>query len=204
MTESLLELIPVYGVWLMLAVTFFSCLALPVPASIVMLTAGGLAASGDLVVWQVACGALAGAVLGDQAGYAIGRRGGRALLARLGDTPSRATLIAKATGLLQTRGMVGVFLSRWLFSPLGPWLNFAGGAAAMPWRRFTLAGISGEVVWVVLYVGLGFVFADRIVALSQIGGMLTGALAAGVLAVALGLLLRRSLRDWRNAQTATA
>ena len=26
------------------------------------------------------------------------------------------------------------FLSRWLFSPLGPYVNFLGGATGLPWR----------------------------------------------------------------------
>jgi len=195
MTEQLLALIPVYGFWLLLGVTFLSCLALPIPASIVMLTAGGLSASGDLGLWQAASGALIGAVLGDQTGFALGRSGGTALIGRLRANPSRAPLIDRATGLLQTRGMLGVFLSRWLFSPLGPWLNFASGAAAMSWPRFTLAGISGEVVWVTLYVGLGFGFADSIAALSQIGGALSGVLAAGLLTIGLGYVLHRATHD---------
>ncbi|NCO87518.1 MAG: DedA family protein [Rhodobacterales bacterium] len=193
MTEQLLELIPVYGVWLMFGVTFFSCLALPVPASIVMLTAGGLAASGDLAIDEVALGAFVGAVIGDQAGYALGRRGAERLIARLRARPARAAVIDRAFTLLQRRGRLGVFLSRWLFSPLGPWINFAAGASAMPWRAFTLAGLAGETVWVGLYVGLGYGFADRVVALSQIGGTLTGALAAGAVALALGLSLHRTM-----------
>ncbi len=67
----------------------------------------------------------------------------------------RAALMGKATGYLRDRGALAVFLSRWLFSPLGPYVNFAGGAARLDWGRFTWAGIAGETVWVALYVGLG-------------------------------------------------
>ena len=42
MTDWLLALVPQYGLWLLFFVTLFSCLALPLPASIMMLTAGGL------------------------------------------------------------------------------------------------------------------------------------------------------------------
>lgn len=59
-------------------VSFLSCLALPVPASVVMLAAGALASAGDLALAPVALGALAGAVPGDQAGIFWGawrRRG---------------------------------------------------------------------------------------------------------------------------------
>ena len=50
MTDWLLALVPQYGLWLLAATTFFSCLALPFPASIMMLTAGGFVAAGDLAL----------------------------------------------------------------------------------------------------------------------------------------------------------
>ena len=72
MTDWFLGLVPVYGLWLIALVTFASCLALPMPASVVMLAAGGFAASGDLVLWQVIAAALSGAVMGDQFGFLVG------------------------------------------------------------------------------------------------------------------------------------
>ena len=46
MTDWLLALVPQYGLWLLAATTFCSCLALPFPASILMMTAGGFVAAG--------------------------------------------------------------------------------------------------------------------------------------------------------------
>ncbi len=88
MSDWVIALVPTYGLWLMAVVTFLSCLALPVPCSLVMLTAGGFAAAGDLVLWQVAAAALVGAVMGDQTGYGIGRKGGAPLLSRMGSDPA--------------------------------------------------------------------------------------------------------------------
>ena len=48
MTEWLLGLVPQYGMYLLAVCTFASCLALPIPASMLMLAAGGFVASGDL------------------------------------------------------------------------------------------------------------------------------------------------------------
>ena len=42
MTDWLLALVPTYGLWLLAAATFLSCLAIPIPVSILMLAAGGL------------------------------------------------------------------------------------------------------------------------------------------------------------------
>ena len=69
MTDWLLALVPQYGVWLLVACTFLSCLGLPIPASILMLTAGGFVAAGDLSLTGNVAAALGGAVAGDQAGY---------------------------------------------------------------------------------------------------------------------------------------
>lgn len=193
MTESLLSLIPVYGLWLVAAITFLSCLALPVPSSLIMLAAGSFVASGDLALLPTLAAAFLGAALGDQAGFALGRKGGRALLRRLRAKPARGPLIDRAEALMVRRGALGVFLSRWLFSPLGPWINFAAGATGLAWLRFTLAGLAGEAVWVGLYVGTGVFFAGHITAASQLLGSSLGVIAAGTATVALGLWLRWAL-----------
>lgn len=194
MTEWLLPLVPLWGLWLVAGTTFLSCLALPVPASLVMLAAGGFAAAGDLVLWQVVGAAFGGAVAGDHAGFILGRRAGGPILDRLARRPGRSAAIAHARSHVRDRGTAAVFLSRWLLSPLGPYVNLAGGAAGLPLRRFTPPDLAGEAIWVAVYTGLGYIFADRIVALGAVLGNASGALAAGAVALALGLRLRQALR----------
>ena len=169
--------------------TFLSCLAVPVPTSLMMLAGGAFAASGDLDLWAVALAAWAGAVLGDQAGYLIGRTGGTPLIERVGRSPQAAEPVARATTFLRRRGGGAVFLSRWLFSPLGPYVNFLGGAGGVRWSVFTLWSGAGEAVWVVVYVALGFAFASRIDAIASLSGNLVGLLAAGAVAALLAWLL---------------
>jgi len=82
-----------------------------------------------------------------------------------------------------------VFFSRWLVSPLGPYVNFLSGGTRVNWLTFTLWDIAGEAVWVGLYVGLGFAFSDQLEAVGQILGNLSGALAAGLVTFALGWML---------------
>lgn len=193
MTETVLALVPSYGLLLVALGTFFSCLALPVPSSLIMLSAGGFAAAGDLVLWQVGATALIGAIAGDQMGYLIGRYAAQHLRGRV-LSARRAALMARAEAKLHQNAAMAVFFSRWLVSPLGPYVNFAGGAARIDWRGFTRAGAAGEVVWVTLYVGLGAAFADDIVALADMLGNASGLIAAGVVAGALALWLRAALR----------
>jgi membrane-associated protein len=192
-SDWLLSAVPAYGPSLVAAVTFLSCLALPVPASLLMLAAGGFAAAGDLALWQVAGGALLGAVAGDQTGYWAARRGGAPLLDRVA-SGARAATFQRARALVAAKGTVAVFLTRWLLSPLGPYANLISGATRLDWMRFTLAGVAGESVWVGLYTGAGFAFGDNLQAATDFAGSILGFLAAGAVALALGLWLRAAAK----------
>lgn len=198
MIDTLIGLVPDHGPWIVTLATYLSCLAVPVPTSLIMLSAGAFTAAGDLSLTVTVLGALAGAVAGDQTGFAIGRRGG-GLLARIAARPGRrrATL-ERAQRLVERWGGLGVFLSRWLLSPLGPYVNFVTGAAGMSWARFTLFGTAGEAVWVGLYIGLGHAFAGQIEAVAELAGNLSGFLAAGALTLGLGLWLRAAMRAERR------
>jgi membrane-associated protein len=190
-TESLLALVPVYGSALVGLITFAACMALPVPASLAMLAGGAFAATGDLSLPAVTGAALAGAVLGDQMGWVLGRSGA-GWLARATARPSRARLLARARKQLDGNAFATVYLSRWLFSPLGPWVNLTAGAMRLDWRRFTLGSVTGEATWVALYVGLGWGFAAQVDRL----GSLMGSLAGFAAALGIAGLLARAL--WRH------
>lgn len=75
MTDTLLALVPEHGALVLFIATFLSCLAVPIPSSLLMLAAGAFVASGDLAALPVAVAALSGAILGDQVGYGIGHSG---------------------------------------------------------------------------------------------------------------------------------
>ena len=197
MTDWLLALVPTYGLWLIAVTTFGSCLAVPFPASIIMLAAGGFAASGDLVLWQVVAAAVGGAVLGDQVGYGAGLLGGARILDRVAQSPTRAGVIAKAQAVMDRRGGIAVFLTRWLFSPLGPYVNLISGSMRHSWARFTFWGVAGEAVWCGLYSVMGSAFGGNLEAASAMLGNILGLLAAGTAVLGLGwwlLVLSRKER----------
>lgn len=194
MSQTIFSLVTDWGALVIFASAFLSCLALPIPTSLMMLTGGAFVASGDLALWQVALAAWSGAVLGDQAGYWIGRTGGTPLTARLARAPARAAVLARAKALVDRRGGLGVFLSTWAVAPLGPWVNFIAGATGLGWGRFTLADILGEVVWIVLYIGLGYIFAANIAVVADVMGDVVGLVVALVVALAAGLWISAVLK----------
>ena len=189
MTDWLLALVPQYGLWLLAVTTFLSCLALPIPASILMLTAGGFAAAGELDLWQALGAAATGAIMGDQIGFGLGRSLGKTVLKRLGRDRGRDRLLAKARALLKRRGVAAVFLSRWLVSPLGPYINLVAGSTGLGWLRFTLSSVPGEALWAGLYVGAGFALGGNIHAASDMLGSILGMIGGAAAVLILGYWL---------------
>jgi membrane-associated protein len=192
MSDLVLTLAADYGVPLLFCVTFLSCLALPVPSSLLMLASGGFAATGDLSLPVVAAAAFFGAVIGDNLGYWIARGLGTRLTDWLAKRPKRAAVRQRAEEYMAKWGGSSVFFSCWLVAPLGPTMNYVSGLSRFSWPRFALWGMAGEVVWVSIYVGLGYLFADNLTAISDLLGNISGFLAALVVAIGLGIWLVRT------------
>jgi len=189
MSDAVLALVADYGLLIVFCVTFASCLALPVPSSILMLTSGGFAATGDLVLIQVFAAAFFGAILGDNTGYWIARSAGSRLSDWLAAHPKRAALRLRSEAYMTKWGGSSVFFSCWLVAPLGPYVNYVSGLTNFNWMRFALWGMMGEIVWVGLFFGLGYSFADNLSAVATLLANGSGFITAFGLAIALGYWL---------------
>lgn len=200
MIDTILGLVPSYGAYLVALCVALSCLAVPLPSSMLVLAAGGFAASGDLDLWQVGLGAFAGFVIGDQIAYQIGKRGGIAVKARLAKGPKRAAMIGKAESFVDRHGSWAVLASRTIVSPLGPYVGFVGAAAGMTWMRFTFPAVFGAANWSAGYAGLGYAFADRIADIANLLGNLAGAIMALALVVGSGIWLFKIAKARQLAQ----
>lgn len=191
MTDLFFSLVASWGLIVIGLSAYFSCLAIPVPTFAVMLAGGAFAAAGDLILWQVITVAYVAAIAGDQTGFYLGRMGGRWLDAQLATRPNRAALFARASDVVQRWGGLGVFFSTWAAAPLGPWVNFAAGAARLNRWRFTLWDAAGEAIWVSGYVTLGYLFGTRLDALTALTADWGGLATAACLAIAAGIGLIR-------------
>ena len=194
MTDWMLALVADWGATALAIVTFLSCLAIPVPSSMMMLAAGAFAASGDLELLSAASAALFGAVTGDQTGYQLGRLGYQRSESWLKQNQTRAAVLERARVSVHKRGAVAVFLSRWMFSVLGPYVNLLAGGAGMGWVRFTTAGVLGECVWVLVYIGLGYLAGGSITEIGAALSNASGLMASLALTVGLGWILLRRRR----------
>lgn len=192
MTETLLTLVADYGALSVFLVCLVGCIGVPIPASLALITAGALGASGDIDLAVAAAAGLAGAVTGDQAGYWIGTRFGPALRS-WAERRGRTRALGPARRLADRYGESSVFLSRWLVSAVGPVINLAAGALGQPWRRFSVFAGSGRAIWVAIYVGLGFAFSGSIRAVAAFAAEV-GAVVAGIAVVIVGVLVVRNRR----------
>ena len=198
MTDILLALIPTYGLWLIMGAVVLSCLALPVPASLLVMAGGGFAAAGDLILWQVIAASLSGMILGDQMAFWIARRAGPSLTTRAKGSKRLAMSVQRAENMFEERGATGVFLSRTIFSPIGPYMSYLSGALGLAWLAFTLAAASGGIIWAGGYAFLGYQFADQIVHLSGMLSKFFGVVLAGAFMLFTGRKLWRAYRLERD------
>jgi len=185
-TDQVLGALLLYGLPVLFGVILICSVGIPFPVSLMLVAAGSFVQQGDMKLWQVITVASVAAIAGDQVGYALARWGGRRLIGRVSRRLGVEAQIKKAEALTKRWSGAGIFVSRWLVTALGPWVNVTSGIAGYPWQRFLLWDVLGEVLWVVLYVTLGYVFSDRVQAMAEILGNLAWVAVGLIVAVILG------------------
>ena len=184
-----------YGLPVLFGVILVASLGVPLPATLLLLTAGAAAAHGALNVWWVIGLASCAAILGDHLGYAVGRWSSQRLVGLLRRWSGGGDRIAHAEQVAQRWGGTGIFLTRWLLTPLGPVLNVTCGAARYAWGQFVCFDVAGEVVWVALYVTLGWAFGEQVQSVSAALGDITWVLVALAAVLVWGWHVRQR-RPW--------
>lgn len=193
-TDQLLEAVLLYGLPVLFGVILIASVGVPFPISLTLVAAGSFVKQGEMKLGPVIIVASAAAILGDQIGYGVSRWGGRSLVDRITRRLGGAAQIKRAEAVSKKWDGPGIFFSRWLVTALGPWLNFTSGISRYPWRSFIVWDAPGQVLWVVLYVMLGYVFSDRVQYIAEILGNLGWAILALIVAIILGHKLVRFAR----------
>ncbi len=194
LADQLIALVSTYGLPALFAVIAIAAVGVPFPVTLTLVVAGSFVELGEMKLWQVMLVGSSAAILGDQIGYLIGRWGGDRIENRLRKTKTGGAKIERAHAFAKRWGAAGIFFSRWLITPLGPWLNLTSGMTDYPWRRFFVWDVLGETLWVVLYVMLGNIFSGSVQALADVLGNLTWVLVGIVAAAVLIGWLVKSLQ----------
>jgi membrane protein DedA with SNARE-associated domain len=186
-----------YGLVLLFFLVAVEGAGIPLPGEAALITGAVLASQGHFSIVVVIAVAAAGAVTGDNTGYWIGRKGGRALLRR---TPiirdSFERLLPPSERFFEKHGAKTIFIARFV-TVLRITAAWVAGISRMPWRRFFLFDAAGATAWatvvgVVAYEA-GRAAADAIARYGLYAG------AGIVVLVALGFV---AFRLWRRRSAA--
>lgn len=205
MNATLLELLSSNGGPALAACLLLAALGVPfVPATLLLLATGALASDLGFSLPSMMAWGLAASVTGDQAGYWIGRIASGPLRDWINARPTVAKEAARAENIMEKQGFTGIFLTRWLITPAGPYVNLAAGLLSYSWWKFTLAGVSGEAIWVGLYVYGGTLAGEGIEDIASIVGDVTWMAAAAIAVIVLARQLLKKDRQGADNSAAGA
>ena len=147
-----------YGLVLLFAVVAAESAGVPLPGETALIAAAILAAEGHYTIVEVIAVAAAAAIIGDNAGYWIGRTGGRALLERWGPIRRYAErALPPGERFFEKHGGKTVFIARFV-SVLRVTAAWLAGITHMTWWRFFLWNAAGGIVWATLVGLLAYYF----------------------------------------------
>ncbi len=120
---------------------------LPIPGETGLIAAAVLASQGKMEIVLVIILAAAGAIVGDNIGYLIGRKGGRWLLERPGPfRAQRQNVLLIGEPFFDRHGPKAVFFGRFVLG-LRVWASWLAGATRMHWRSFVVWNALGGITW---------------------------------------------------------
>jgi undecaprenyl-diphosphatase len=191
---ALVDIPPNVGYSVVFALIAVETMGIPVPGETALIAAALLAHDGKMDIVPLIAIAAAAAIIGDNVGFAIGRKGGRRLFELPGPFHKQRTdALAVGEPFFARHGPKAVFLGRWVagLRIASAWL---AGMNKMPWPRFLFWNALGGICWATS-IGLGVYIAGH--AFEQVLGV-GGIVAAGVVSGALvGVFVWKRMRARR-------
>lgn len=181
-----------YGLVLLFLLVGVEAAGIPLPGETALVAAAVLAHDHWGIEWVIVVAA-AGAIVGDNTGYWIGRVGGRKLIERFKFTRRYAErALPPSERFFARHGGKTIFLARFiaLLRITAAWL---AGVTRMSWWRFFLWNAAGGIVWAT-GVGLLAYYAGKAAgdAVGRYG------LYGGAVVIALAVLVILALRVWHK------
>jgi membrane protein DedA with SNARE-associated domain len=189
-----------YGYLAVAGLLFLENLGVPVVPGETMLIAGAIyAGAGQMNVVALGLVAVAACVAGAFGGWAIGWFGGRGLAERYGRYVFlTAKRLDRAERFFASRGAFVITFARFL-EGLRQANGIIAGLMEMRWARFLIFNGIGAVLWVAVWVSVGYLAGDHIgTVYTEVSKYLLYVLIALVVAVA-ALIARHVLRRRRAA-----
>lgn len=181
--------LPVIGL-----VVGIEALGVPLPGETAVILGGLAANQGRLSIVAVIVVAAAGAIVGDNIGFVIGRKGGRALLERPGRFyDERQRMLAIGDPFFERHGPKAVFLGRWI-TGLRVWTSWLAGASDMRWPTFLLWNALGGTAWATSVALAAYYGGKSVEAVFSKVGLYGGLAAIGLIVIGVVYVWRRRRR----------
>jgi membrane protein DedA with SNARE-associated domain len=169
-----------YGYLLVFVPILLECAGIPLPGETVLLAAGVEAQRGNLSLPLVILTAAAAAIIGDNLGYLVGRKGGRYLLFRYGRILRvKDRHIALLDSYFERHGPKTVLFGRWV-AFLRVWAALFAGASRMHWRTFFVYNAAGGIAWATTIACVAYAFSASAKAIGSAFGIFGWVLALAV------------------------
>jgi membrane protein DedA with SNARE-associated domain len=183
-----------YGYLVVFLLVMIESIGVPVPGETALIGAALYAGSTHkLEIWWVIAVAIAGAIIGDNIGFSIGRYGGAKLLLRHGHKVRLHERRLKiGIWLFRRHGGKVVFWGRFV-SILRTYAAFLAGTNQMAWPRFLMFNAAGAIVWATTFGVAYYVFGSALQKLSTTIDVTLG--VAGVVVLVAFLVWSKRKED---------
>jgi undecaprenyl-diphosphatase len=180
-----------YGYVLIALFLFVEGAGVPVPGETVLVTAAALAGRGTLSIAGVMVASWIGTVLGGQAGYWIGLRGGSAFVTRHGRWVGlNDKRLEKTNRFFDQHGAKTLLLGRFV-AFVRSFVGIFAGISRMPLGRFSLYNALGGAIWIATFSVVGYAFGRNLPRLVHYIGRVSLLLATLIAIIAAVIFLWR-------------
>ena len=185
LTHLPLSAIAAYCAGMLGLVLLLSALGVPLPSTLFVVAGGAFIQQGVLNLATTLGLSLVCVVLGDLLSYGMGRALGRSMNAWYGQSATWR----RAEEFFARRGGIAIVLTRCVLMPIAVPVNLVAGSSAYSIWRFAAYAVSGEVIWLLGYGAIGYLFGSQWEFIGALirnaNGPLVGVLLAGGGAYAL-------------------
>jgi membrane-associated protein len=196
--EHLNQIVTTYGVWthLILFAIVFAETGLVItpflPGDSLLFAAGALAALGSLDLWLLVVLLIGAAILGDTVNYWVGAWiGPRAFSGNVRFL--RKDYLDRTHAFYEKHGGKTIILAR--FVPIiRTFAPFVAGVGAMSYPRFILYNVTGAVLWVGIFVPLGYFFGNMPTVKENFSLVILAIIALSVMPIAVEAVRARRSR----------
>ncbi len=197
-SQTFINLLNSYGYAAVLIFVAIESTGIPFPGETMLLVAAIYAGTTHhlSIIWIIAAAA-AGAIIGDNLGFWVGREGGYRLLRcygryiRLDEGKLKLGLY-----FFRKHGGKVVFFGRFV-AVLRAWAAFLAGSNRMPWDRFLIFNALGGIIWATIYGLGGYFLGDAVHRVTRPVGIITLILAIVIIIVSV-IFVRRNERRLEN------